>query len=546
MNAVLQPPPSGPTQSDVNEIFRERARRLSWLRQSEGRVRSLRKYYRAHIPDMVNDWGVTIDPRNAGTHVPVVLPFTLDKRQREWLEFAVDCWRSNEYGLTEKSRDVGLSWLIVGFTISLCDLFDDIAIGWGSYKKEKLDFRGDLGSLFEKGRTYLQYLPWEFRGGHNPAWHSFERRMLFPRTRASVIGEVGDNCGRGGRTSLYLVDEAAHYEHDQLVDAALSKTTKVRLDVSSVCGMTNTFAQRAHKKGIRKFTYHWRDNPRFTQKDYEKFLETWGPVITAQELDINYQASLEGVVLPALWVNAAVDADEKLKEHPTQPLKSNGGEWLAALDVADQGIDKNAAGVRHGVKLVHVEQWAGKDSDLFATTERAFTVCDLHGAVRKLRYDSDGLGAGIRGDARKVNERRNPAHVITVEAFRGSAEVIDPLKEMIEGRKNEDFLLNRKSQGWIWLRVLFQNTYRAVQGEPYDPERIIVINGKIPDIAKLLIELSQPTYTQNQAGKIVIDKQPDGTPSPNLADVVMMLYAPGRRAMKIDDSLLGGDPLPEF
>ncbi|EBZ0800660.1 TerL protein, partial [Salmonella enterica subsp. enterica serovar Abony] len=42
----------------------------------------------------------------------------------------------------------------------------------------------------------------------------------------------------------------------------------------------------------------------------------------------------------------------------------------------------------------------------------------------------------------------------------------------------------------------------------------------------LIIELSQPTYSINGVGKIVVDKQPDGTRSPNLADSAMISYAP--------------------
>jgi phage terminase large subunit len=40
------------------------------------------------------------------------------------------------------------------------------------------------------------------------------------------------------------------------------------------------------------------------------------------------------------------------------------------------------------------------------------------------------------------------------------------------------------------------------------------------------MELSQPTYTITTAGKVQIDKAPDGTRSPNHADAAMILYAP--------------------
>jgi hypothetical protein len=40
------------------------------------------------------------------------------------------------------------------------------------------------------------------------------------------------------------------------------------------------------------------------------------------------------------------------------------------------------------------------------------------------------------------------------------------------------------------------------------------------------MELSQPTFTENGVGKIVVDKAPEGTKSPNHGDGVMILFAP--------------------
>ena len=57
------------------------------------------------------------------------------------------------------------------------------------------------------------------------------------------------------------------------------------------------------------------------------------PVVVAQELDLNYSASAEGVLIPSEWVQAAVDAHIKLGIQPT-------GKRLGAMDVADEGRDK--------------------------------------------------------------------------------------------------------------------------------------------------------------------------------------------------------------
>ena len=514
------------------DAARERIRRLTWIRAHPGELPALKRYYRSHISDFINDWGLTVDPRNVGTDAAVVLPFLLDPRQRDWVDFTIDNWQRRRYGMTVKSRDVGVSWLIVAVSISVAVLYDDVAIGWGSYKKEKVDFRGDMGSIFEKGRAYFEGLPVEFRAGYDTRFHSFERRLFIPGTRSSIIGEIGDNIGRGGRTSIYFVDETAYLEHGAMVDAALSKNTNCRQDASSVHGMLNTFAQRAHQKSIlqngQRFNFHWRDNPRFTQKDYDTFLETWGEVITAQELDMNFQASVEGILIPAEWVNACVGAAEKLG------LKAS-GELLGALDISDEGPDRNAFAVTHGSVLIALEQWSGKGSDTYATAEKAFLHCDTYG-VRRLRYDADGIGSSVRGDARKINEKRNPAFQVKVEAHRGSAGVLDPTREMVEGRKNDDFFLNFKAQAAWWLRLRVYNTWRAVTGKPHNADMLLSIDPNLPLKDKLLVEMSQPTYEQNTAGKLVIDKQPDGMPSPNLYDAVMMAYAPRRKRMQIADS----------
>jgi phage terminase large subunit len=43
---------------------------------------------------------------------------------------------------------------------------------------------------------------------------------------------------------------------------------------------------------------------------------------------------------------------------------------------------------------------------------------------------------------------------------------------------------------------------------------------------KLVAELTQVTYRQNEVGKLIIEKKPDGMKSPNLADTVMTHFAP--------------------
>ncbi|ENR0825954.1 TerL protein, partial [Escherichia coli] len=99
-------------------------------------------------------------------------------------------------------------------------------------------------------------------------------------------------------------------------------------DLSSVNGMNNPFAQKRHSGKIPVFTFHWRSDPRKDDEWYHKECEKIdNPVIVAQELDLNYQASAEGILIPSEWVQAAVDAHIRLGIQP-------GGQRLGAMDVA--------------------------------------------------------------------------------------------------------------------------------------------------------------------------------------------------------------------
>ena len=76
-------------------------------------------------------------------------------------------------------------------------------------------------------------------------------------------------------------------------------------------------------------------------------------------------------------------------------------------------------------------------------------------------------------------------------------------------------------------RLRFERTHRAVQdGVKYDQDDLISLPSSLPQLRTLQKELSQPTMSKGTRMKLVIDKQPEGTMSPNLADAVVMAYWP--------------------
>ena len=76
-------------------------------------------------------------------------------------------------------------------------------------------------------------------------------RILNPENGSSIVGEAGDNIGRGARTSIYFKDESAYYEHADAIDAALSQTSNCKIDVSTPNGPGNPFYRKRHGGKIR-------------------------------------------------------------------------------------------------------------------------------------------------------------------------------------------------------------------------------------------------------------------------------------------------------
>lgn len=276
-------------------------------------------------------------------------------------------------------------------------------------------------------------------------------------------------------------------------------------------------------------------DPRKDDAWYQKQLEDLDPIVVAQEIDRDYLASVEGVVIPGIWAKACIDAKKVLGIAPS-------GKRGLAADIADEGRDKNAVCHAHGTEVLWTRERSGKGGDLYETTQWLFALCDEFG-YDNFRYDADGLGASVRGDARVINEARAAKRIRTILAtgFRGSQSVFNP-EGIVEGtigtgashggridrgRTNEDYFYNRKAQGWWELRRRARNTYRWVtQGIACPADDILSISSDCKNHMKLVAELSQPTFKPNGVGKILINKAPDNTKSPNLADAVMIHYAP--------------------
>jgi phage terminase large subunit len=256
--------------------------------------------------------------------------------------------------------------------------------------------------------------------------------------------------------------------------------------------------------------------------DPEGFAHTWLG---------DYENMSSKVVIPRMWLEAAIDLDKKLGMDIT-------GKTYSALDVAgaEEGGDENAQAVRKGVKLIWLDKWNGFDTAL--TTQRAVAVSVQQG-VQEAYYDSVGVGEGITGEWASMGRAGTRPKGFNLLPWNGGSAVLnpdaraDPLNAT--SPRNKDQYHNLKAQAWFSLRRRCQNAYRASKGETVDPDSVLCIPSDLPHLDQLLDELTQPHKTTSATGKTMVDKQPDDAASPNLADAVVIAFFPLGSAYTLDN-----------
>ncbi len=194
---------------DYGPIYAERALRLERIRSGQTDLEALKAFYRDHPGRFISDWAMTYDPRNPEIGLPATIPFVLFAKQAEFIGWLHDHWRGRRDGLCEKSRDMGVTWLCVWFAVWMWLFHPGTVVGFGSRKEEYVDKIGDPKSIFWKIRQAVDLLPVEFRPAlWNSDKHAPYMRAINPENGATIVGEAGDNIGRGNRTSVYFKDEA--------------------------------------------------------------------------------------------------------------------------------------------------------------------------------------------------------------------------------------------------------------------------------------------------------------------------------------------------
>lgn len=486
-----------------------------------------------------NNYVWTYDPRligkkdAEGNRLSPYIPFVLWPRQVEFIHWLWDRFAADEQWLVEKSRDTGLSYLCCGFTLNRWLFQDGFKGTFGSRKTDYVDKADQPDSLFQKIRIMLDRVPpWMQPEGFHWNKHSAFCRLVNPANGAIITGEGGEDMGRGGRSSIYVVDEAAFVPGAENVEKALSGNTECVGWVSSVNGMGNLFARKRHSilAEHQIFKFHYSADPRKTKEwAARKKAEMSDPAAWASEYEIDYAASIEDVCIPAKWIQAAQQIHTLCPE-----ILITGEEYTLGGDVG-AGKARSVVVPRRG-QVIDPPKSRG-DPDTIGTANWMLDIA-LELQARLLNFDAPGVGAGVSSGL--LNSERRP-HSLTVQPINtGSDPFVDP--EWDDGRTSDEQFRNLKMEIWWIAAMRFKRTYEHMlhlEGKTEDEgakehritDLIHLPSGDV-ESDRLATELSTPKKFRTDTGKLILEKKEQlakrGIKSPDYADALVLTFIPDR------------------
>lgn len=497
--------------------------RLTLMQDKE----KLKEYYVSYhygcadnVIDFINRFCFTYDPRKQADRE---MPFELFDKQEDYIRFLWDRYEGRTDGVVDKCRGVGYSWLNSAFSVYLVIFQSSVTVSMYTYKADECHKLGDMDTLLEKMIFIVNNLPKEFTQYIEP------KHMQIKNTNngSIIVGKSGDNAGRGGRSSIFFLDECAFYPRAEAIEASVSRNSDCKIWGSTHNG-TNTLFYRKCTSGINEvFTFDWWEIPLYNQEWYNKEkakAESEGTLhVFKQEVERDASASVDNVTCPSDWVNAS-----KRYRGVTPGIK------IAALDPAHEGSDTHGFVAINGNTTMYVDESA--EGDVGDATDKYFWLAvDLY--CEQFRYDPIGVGAGVQVRVKEIlrqiendrtipEEKKQRARNMEVIPWAASGKVLRPDSKDYLNKKNGELFENAKAQAWWKVREEFRNTYRCNNGKDYDATQTVSIDENSGQLTeKLIRELSQPQYKLSASGKFMIDKKPKGTKSPNIADAYVIARA---------------------
>lgn len=329
----------------------------------------------------VNCFTMTYNPRKS----PSTLPFLTYAYEDKLILELVDAVKNQKDILIEKSRDMGVTWcvlLVYTWFWQFHGEGQDFLVG--SRKEQYIDVVGNMDTLMEKVRFLIRNQPrWMRPAGFDMKTHSNYMRILNPASKSTITGEAtNNNFSRGGRRRSIFMDEFAFWECDQAAWRASADSTNSRVVVSTPFGYNNQFAKLRHSGAIKVETLHWRLHPEKDEAWYqnERLRRNNDEVEIAQELDINYEGSEQGILF---------DFSEMKKAVRNEPVMSQDRK-VVALDPAGLGKDEAVFYVSNNGNIVE-RKFIPKSNDMELAAESVSLITKYKAQV----FICDSIGSGV-------------------------------------------------------------------------------------------------------------------------------------------------------
>lgn len=226
------------------------------------------------------------------------LPFILFDFQKDLVRKLIEHIDGGRDFFIEKSRDMGISWVVASYVSLWYWLFRDGSNGLlGSYRQNEVDNK-TIDSLFGKIDYAIFNLPeWILPTGFKMNKHRTQMRLINPANGNVLTGDtMNPQFARGSRKTFIMFDELAFWDYAKDGWESAGESTNCRIAMSTPNGWD--FYAMLRESGIDIMTLHWRLHPLKDDQWYAYECRRKTEEEVAQELDISYTKSKEGRVYP--------------------------------------------------------------------------------------------------------------------------------------------------------------------------------------------------------------------------------------------------------
>jgi hypothetical protein len=225
----------------------------------------------------------------------------------------------------EKSRDMGATWLLLTIIDWYFLFYSEFNAGAVSRKENLVDAAGDMDCLFEKIRYIHNHLPaWML-----PQIRSRYMHLVNEELSSTIAGEsTNANVGRGGRKTVYLIDEAAAVRNGMDIEHSISQNTASQIWVSTPLGPNTQFHKRIKEGRGQRIQMPWWRHPdkargayqildplghvHWTSRWYQRLPERFSRKLIAQEVDMSHGQSGD-------MFFDFMELERHRKDHQTEP-----------------------------------------------------------------------------------------------------------------------------------------------------------------------------------------------------------------------------------